>query len=97
MRTFFNFAAGMSRDPLMLVAAAALAAGLALVAAWRAAIVGRRTLAAWRARIAEIRSNPAFEHLVGRPVPVGPGADIGDDPFAGGRAALDGGRAHMGQ
>ena len=97
MRTTFDFAAGMLRDPLMIAIAAALGAGLVVIAAWRVAIAFGRQLASWRAEAARLGSNPAFENLVGRPVAVSPGTDIGDDLFAGGRTAFDGGRAHMGQ
>src|SRR3546814_61985 len=42
-------------------------------------------------------SGPALQHLIGRTVAIGPGADVGDDLFAHRQPPLDGGRHHMRQ
>ena len=80
MRRTMVLASGLVRDPTLIFAGLVLAIGLAMIA-----VVSRWI--AWRDRWRA--SNPAFEHLIGRAVAVGPGADIGDHLFAGGGAGFD--------
>lgn len=80
MRRTMVLASGLVRDPTLILVGLVLAIGLAMIA-----VVSRWI--AWRDRWRA--SNPAFEHLIGRAVAVGPGADIGDHLFAGGGARLD--------
>ena len=80
MRRMMVLAAGLLRDPTLILAGLVLALGLAMIA-----IVSRWI--AWRDRWRA--SDPAFRHLIGRAVTVGPGTDIGDHLFAGGGARLD--------
>lgn len=80
MRRAIVLAGGLLRDPTLILAGLVLVLGLAVIA-----LVSRWI--AWRDRWRA--SNPAFEHLIGRAVAVGPGADVGDDLFAGGGAGFD--------
>ena len=82
-------------EPGFVPAVIMLPVGLAAIGAWRAAAAISDRLRRRGGR--QTASHPAFENLIGRPMPVGPGADIGDDLFAGCRPRLDGRRAHVGQ
>ena len=82
-----SLAIGFTRDPLMVIVAAALMIGLAAIAVWRAAI--RVTLYIGDRRAAMPLLEPTFEYLIRRPVAIGPDLDIGDDLFTGGSARLD--------
>ena len=76
-----HLAIGLVRDPVLIVAMLILGVGLAAILMLRAVfsiMAGMRSL---RSRAPD-RSDPALEHLVGRPVAVSPGANIGDDLFA---------------
>lgn len=80
-------------EPSFIPALILLPVGLAAINVWRVAIVLGGAFSGKPRQRASL--HPAFEDLVGRAVPVGPGTDIGDDLLAGGGARLDGGRTHV--
>ena len=80
-------------EPGFVPALILLPVGLVAVGVWRAAMaIGGAFGGKPRQRPA---LHPAFEDLIGRAMPVCPGADVGDNLLAGGGAGLDRGRAHV--